>query len=48
MGIEDAKSGVEAIKRAGMKAIGIGDETSLSQADLVLKSTEQLSLDLLD
>ena len=48
VGIEDAKSGVEAIKRAGMKAIGIGDETSLSQADLVLKSTEQLSLDLLD
>ena len=48
VGIEDAKSGVEAIKRAGMKAIGIGDENTLSQADLVLKSTKDLSLNIIE
>jgi beta-phosphoglucomutase len=48
VGVEDAQSGVEAIKKAGMKAIGIGDSKSLFKSDILLKSTRDLSLDLLD
>ncbi len=40
LGIEDAQAGVDAIKRAGMVAIGIGDPTPLSQADFVFPTTE--------
>ncbi|WP_211745656.1 beta-phosphoglucomutase [Paenibacillus sp. Marseille-Q4541] len=39
VGIEDAFSGVEAIKKAGMTAIGIGKTGDLSQADQVYSST---------
>ncbi|AFK05164.1 beta-phosphoglucomutase [Emticicia oligotrophica DSM 17448] len=41
---EDAVAGVEAGKRAGMKVIGIGHENVLTQADLVLKSFENINL----
>lgn len=44
VGIEDASAGIEAIKAAGMLAVGIGDEKILAQADLVLSSTAQLEL----
>ena len=47
IGIEDAKAGIEAIKRAGMKAVGIGSEGDLPGSDLVLGSTQELTLDLL-
>ena len=33
---EDAKAGIEAAKKGGMKAIGIGQESVLGEADLVL------------
>lgn len=36
IGVEDAISGVEAIKSAGMFAVGIGDAKVLAQADIVL------------
>lgn len=36
IGIEDAISGITAIKQAGMKAIGVGDSRVLSQADVVV------------
>jgi beta-phosphoglucomutase len=35
IGIEDAEAGIEAIKAAGMFAVGIGNETTLSKADLI-------------
>lgn len=34
--IEDAKSGVEAAKRAGMQVIGVGEEKLLSEANLIV------------
>jgi beta-phosphoglucomutase len=36
IGVEDAISGISAIKQAGMKAIGIGDSRVLAQADVVV------------
>lgn len=36
IGVEDAISGITAIKRAGMFAVGIGDAKVLAQADIVL------------
>ena len=47
VGVEDAKAGIEAIKRAGMQAVGIGSEGELPGSDVVLKSTEELTLDVL-
>lgn len=45
VGFEDASAGVEAIKAAGMVAIGIGDDTILAAADLVFATTAQVDLD---
>lgn len=36
IGVEDAISGITAIKQAGMFAVGIGDANVLAQADIVL------------
>ncbi|MDY0289095.1 MAG: beta-phosphoglucomutase [Sphaerochaeta sp.] len=44
VGVEDAKAGIEAIKRAGMKAVGIGSESDLPGSDLVVKETKELSI----
>ena len=44
VGIEDAASGVEAIKAAGIVAVAVGDEQVLAMADCVLPSTADLSL----
>jgi len=46
IGIEDAEAGVEAIKAAGMIAVGIGADALLGAAgaDVVLPTTEALSL----
>ena len=43
VGIEDAVAGVEAIKAAGMFAVGIGDAKSLGAADLVVPDIAALS-----
>lgn len=40
---EDAAAGVQAAKAGGMKAVGIGDTTQLSAADLVYKHTGLLN-----
>ncbi|ADL08503.1 beta-phosphoglucomutase [Thermosediminibacter oceani] len=37
VGMEDSTAGIEAIKRAGMFAVGIGDPQILKKADIVLK-----------
>lgn len=47
VGIEDAESGIDAIKSAGMYAIGIGDERILKHADVVFPTTEDFVKQLL-
>lgn len=44
IGVEDARTGIESIHRAGMKAVGVGTVSEMEEADLILK-TEELSLD---
>lgn len=44
IGVEDAKTGIEAIHRAGMKAIGVGTPDQMTEAD-ILTTTDQLDLD---
>lgn len=44
VGVEDAQSGVEAIKAANMYAVGVGDPTSLRAADWVIADTRELTL----
>ncbi|HEX7366221.1 MAG TPA: beta-phosphoglucomutase [Pelobium sp.] len=41
---EDAFAGIEAAKRGGMKAIGIGDASILTQADKVVAGLYQLTI----
>ncbi|MBC2206354.1 beta-phosphoglucomutase [Listeria booriae] len=45
IGVEDAVSGVDAIKDAKMRAVGIGSVDILERADLVLASTADLQLE---
>ncbi|MBC2147137.1 beta-phosphoglucomutase [Listeria booriae] len=45
IGVEDAASGVDAIKDAKMRAVGIGSVDILERADLVLASTADLQLE---
>ncbi|MBC1905025.1 beta-phosphoglucomutase [Listeria booriae] len=45
IGVEDAASGVDAIKDAKMRAVGIGSVDILGRADLVLASTADLRLE---
>ncbi len=45
IGVEDATAGVQAIKSAGMFAIGIGEPQVLSQADTVYKETKDINLE---
>lgn len=40
IGIEDAKSGIEAIKRAGMKAVGVGCREEMGQADVIAETKD--------
>lgn len=47
IGIEDANAGIEAIHRAGMKAVGVGSRNQMKEADLILDGTGGLSLALL-
>ena len=48
MGIEDAESGVMAIKKAGMKSVGIESSVKLPDADLRLPSTAELTYEKLE
>jgi beta-phosphoglucomutase len=45
IGIEDASAGIEAIKRAGMFAVGVGDTEFLKEADYLVNTTEELTLE---
>ncbi len=44
VGFEDAAAGIEAIKAAGMYAVGIGDAGALKEADVVYPSTAAVDL----
>lgn len=44
VGVEDAEAGVQAIKSAGMFAIGIGDRTILNKADIVVPETKDINI----
>lgn len=46
IGIEDARTGIEAIHRAGMKAVGVGTPSEMEEADLFL-TTAKLKLELI-
>lgn len=48
VGLEDAAAGVDSIKGAGIRAVGIGDAKILAHADIVLEGTEQLRLKTLE
>ncbi|MBD3243454.1 MAG: HAD-IA family hydrolase, partial [Chitinivibrionales bacterium] len=43
VGVEDAAAGVEAIKRAGMAAVGIGEQGK--EAQLVVDSVQELTVE---
>lgn len=45
IGFEDAAAGIEAIKAAGMQAVGIGEAVALPGADLVFATTQDVDLD---
>lgn len=45
VGVEDARVGIEAIHRAGMKAVGVGTASEMQEADLILPGTAALRLD---
>jgi beta-phosphoglucomutase len=46
--IEDAEAGIEAAHRAGMKAIGVLNTHPHLEADLVIKSLEELSWEMIE
>ncbi len=46
--IEDAVSGVEAANNANMLSIGIGEQSVLHHADIILKDTNKLTVKLLE
>lgn len=44
IGIEDAEVGIEAIRSAGMFAIGVGDPISMQAADMIISAGETIKL----
>ncbi|WP_066175173.1 beta-phosphoglucomutase [Bacillus marinisedimentorum] len=47
IGVEDAEAGVQAIKGAGMFAVGVGSKEAMSRADMFVNHTSELILDLI-
>lgn len=45
---EDAEAGIEAARRAGMNCIGIGSPATLGQADFVIASLAEMTMERLD
>ncbi|KPU26847.1 beta-phosphoglucomutase [Caloranaerobacter sp. TR13] len=45
---EDAKAGIEAAKKAGMYAVGIGSKEILKEADKVIPDTNSLTFDIIN
>jgi beta-phosphoglucomutase len=45
IGVEDAEAGVEAIKGAGMFAVGVGTKEAMAKADMIVEGTSELRFD---
>lgn len=45
IGVEDAEAGIEAINRAEMFSVGVGDADSMKAADYMVTDTSQLTLE---
>lgn len=45
VGIEDAEAGVQAIKSAGMFAVGVGSPEAMAKADVIVSDTKALTLE---
>ncbi len=45
IGIEDAAAGVEAVNKANMFSVGVGDREHLANADYLVKDTSELSFE---
>ncbi|MGZ9585277.1 beta-phosphoglucomutase [Paenibacillus marinisediminis] len=43
IGVEDAEAGIEAIRRAGMFAVGVGDPVSMQAADMVISHGDDMN-----
>ena len=43
--IEDAEAGIEAAKKAGMKAVGIGTKNKMHRADFIFNSPADINMD---
>jgi len=43
IGIEDAEAGIQAIQRAGMFAVGVGDPVSMQAADMVISHGNEMN-----
>ena len=48
IGVEDAEAGIAAIKAAGMKAVGVGSSAQMHEADMILGSTSELSMEVFE
>lgn len=48
VGIEDARAGITAIQKAGIKAVGVGTPEQMQGADLILAGTRELNLPILE
>lgn len=48
VGIEDAKAGIEAIHKAGIKAVGVGSYDQMQEADVILENTGKLNYHILN
>jgi|LGVF01.2.fsa_nt_gb beta-phosphoglucomutase len=48
IGIEDAVSGIEAIKKANIFAVGIGSKDILFKADIIYAETKDIDLEVID
>ncbi len=47
VGVEDAKAGIDAIKKAGIKAVGVGSPSQMKDADLILEDTSKINLEVI-
>ena len=47
IGVEDAQAGIQAINAAGMMSVGVGTESQMQEAKLILSSTAKLGLGML-
>lgn len=47
IGVEDAQAGIQAINAAGMMSVGVGTESQMQEAKLILPSTAKLGLGML-